>query len=120
MLKLIGLSLILTASGAVGAGLAGTVRRQQAQTLALIDALLRIRHELLYRLTPLPEIFTVLSGSRNREIADFFSQLASMLSSMQACTVSYACRKAFAQTRGLCLSSAAQDTLLSLFASLGK
>lgn len=90
MLKLIGLSLILTASGAVGAGLAGTVRRQQAQTLALIDALLRIRHELLYRLTPLPEIFTVLSGSRNREIADFFSQLASMLSSMQACTVSYA------------------------------
>ncbi len=96
---------ILTASGAVGAGLAGTVRRQQAQTLALIDALLRIRHELLYRLTPLPEIFTVLSGSRNREIADFFSQLASMLSSsMQACTVSYACRKAFAQTRGLCLS----------------
>ena len=71
MLKLIGLSLILTASGAVGAGLAGTVRRQQAQTLALIDALLRIRHELLYRLTPLPEIFTVLSGSRNREIAEF-------------------------------------------------
>lgn len=120
MLKLIGLSLILTASGAVGAGLAGTVRRQQAQTLALIDALLRIRHELLYRLTPLPEIFTVLSGSQNREIADFFSQLASMLSSMQACTVSYACRKAFAQTRGLCLSSAAQDTLLSLFDSLGK
>lgn len=62
----------------------------------------------------------MLSGSRNREIADFFSQLASMLSSMQACTVSYACRKAFAQTRGLCLSSAAQDTLLSLFDSLGK
>ena len=54
MLKLIGLSLILAASGAVGAGLAGTVRRQQAQTLALIDALLRIRHELQYRLTPLP------------------------------------------------------------------
>lgn len=52
MLKLIGLSLILAASGAVGAGLAGTVRRQQAQTLALIDALLRIRHELQYRLTP--------------------------------------------------------------------
>ena len=60
MLKLIGLSLILTASGAVGAGLAGTVRRQPAPTRALIDALLRIRHELLYRLTPLPEIFTVL------------------------------------------------------------
>ncbi len=121
MLKLIGLSLILTASGAVGAGLAGTVRRQQAQTLALIDALLRIRHELLYRLTPLPEIFTVLSGSRNREIADFFSRACvHAVLSMQACTVGYACRKAFAQTRGLCLPSAAQDTLLSLFDSLGK
>lgn len=75
MLKLIGLSLILAASGAVGAGLAGTVRRQQAQTLALIDALLRIRHELQYRLTPLPEIFAALGGSRNREIAEFFRAL---------------------------------------------
>ena len=83
MLKLIGLSLILAASGAVGAGLAWTVRRQQAQTLALIDALLRIRHELQYRLTPLPEIFAALGGSRNREIAEFFSRLAALLSSAQ-------------------------------------
>ena len=94
MLKLIGLSLILAASGAVGAGLAGTVRRQQAQTLALIDALLRIRHELQYRLTP--------------------------LSSAQTCTVGYACRQALAQTRGLSLSSAARGTILSLFDSLGR
>ena len=100
MLKLIGLSLILAASGAVGAGLAGTVRRQQAQTLALIDALLRIRHELQYRLTPLPEIFAALGGSRNREIAEFFSRLAALLSSAQTCTVGYACRQALAQTRG--------------------
>ena len=103
MLKLIGLSLILAASGAVGAGLAGTVRRQQAQTLALIDALLRIRHELQYRLTPLPEIFAALGGSRNREIAEFFSSLAALLSSAQTCTVGYACRQALAQTRGLSL-----------------
>ena len=54
MLKLIGLSLILTASSAMGLGLARTVRRQQAQTLAFIDAVLRIRHELQYRLTPPP------------------------------------------------------------------
>ena len=58
------------------------MRRQQAQTLALIDALLRIRHELQYRLTPLPEIFAALGGSRNREIAEFFfSRLAALLSS---------------------------------------
>lgn len=120
MLKLIGLSLILAASGAVGAGLAGTVRRQQAQTLALIDALLRIRHELQYRLTPLPEIFAALGGSRNREIAEFFSRLAALLSSAQTCTVGYACRQALAQTRGLSLSSAARGTILNLFDSLGR
>ena len=120
MLKLIGLSLILAASGAVGAGLAGTVRRQQAQTLALIDALLRIRHELQYRLTPLPEIFAALGSSRNREIAEFFSRLAALLSSAQTCTVGYACRQALAQTRGLSLSSAARGTILSLVDSLGR
>ena len=120
MLKLIGLSLILTASGAVGAGLAGTVRRQQAQTLALIDALLRIRHELQYRLTPLPETFAALSGSRNREIAEFFSRFAALLSSAQTYTVGYACRQALTRTRGLSLSAAARGTLLSLFDSLGR
>ena len=78
------------------------------QTLALIDALLRIRHELQYRLTPLPEIFAALGGSRNREIAEFFSRLAALLSSAQTCTVGYACRQALAQTRGLSLSSAAR------------
>ena len=98
MLKLIGLSLILTASSAMGLGLARTVRRQQAQTLAFIDAVLRIRHELQYRLTPLPEIFAALGGSRNREIAEFFSRLAALLSSAQTCTVGYACRQALAQT----------------------
>ena len=93
------------------------MRRQQAQTLALIDALLRIRHELQYRLTPLPEIFAALGGSRNREIAEFFSAL---LSSAQTCTVGYACRQALVQTRGLSLSSAARGTILSLFDSLGR
>lgn len=91
-----------------------------AQTLALIDALLRIRHELQYRLTPLPEIFAALGGSRNREIAEFFSRLAALLSSAQTCTVGYACRQALAQTRGLSLSSAARGTILSLFDSLGR
>ena len=120
MLKLIGLSLILAASGAVGAGLAGTVRRQQAQTLALIAALLRIRHELQYRLTPLPEIFAALGGSRNREIAEFFSRLAALLSSAQTCTVGYACRQALRRTEGLCIPAGVRTALMSLFDTLGK
>ena len=61
-----------------------------------------------------------LGGSRNREIAEFFSRLAALLSSAQTCTVGYACRQALAQTRGLSLSSAARGTILSLFDSLGR
>ena len=120
MLKLIGLSLILAASGAAGAGLAGTVRRQQAQTLALIDALLRIRHELQYRLTPLPDIFAMLSDSRSSEIGAFFSCFASELSNARTCTIGYACRRALSLTHGLCITRSARGTLMSLFESLGK
>ena len=53
----------------MGLGLARTVRRQQAQTLAFIDAVLRIRHELQYRLTPLPDVFLALQESREAAVA---------------------------------------------------
>lgn len=103
MLKLIGLSLILTASSAMGLGLARTVRRQQAQTLAFIDAVLRIRHELQYRLTPLPDVFLALQESREAAVAAFFSGLAGSLSAADTCTVGYACRQALRRTEGLCI-----------------
>ena len=96
------------------------MRRQQAQTLAFIDAVLRIRHELQYRLTPLPEIFAALGGSRNREIAEFFSRLAALLSSAQTCTVGYACRQALRRTEGLCIPAGVRTALMSLFDTLGK
>ena len=64
----------------MGLGLARTVRRQQAQTLAFIDAVLRIRHELQYRLTPLPDVFLALQESREAAVAAFFSGLAGSLS----------------------------------------
>ena len=82
MLKLIGLSLILTASSAMGLGLARTVRRQQAQTLAFIDAVLRIRHELQYRLTPLPELFAALG--EGTEPVTAASVLTELLGSLDA------------------------------------
>lgn len=104
----------------MGLGLARTVRRQQAQTLAFIDAVLRIRHELQYRLTPLPEIFAALGGSRNREIAEFFSRLAALLSSAQTCTVGYACRQALRRTEVLCIPAGVRTALMSLFDTLGK
>ena len=82
----------------MGLGLARTVRRQQAQTLAFIDAVLRIRHELQYRLTPLPDVFLA---------AD-------------TCTVGYACRQALRRTEGLCIPAGVRTALMSLFDTLGK
>lgn len=119
MLKLIGLSLILTASGAAGFGLAGRIRRQQVQTLALLDALLRLRHELQYRLTPLPEAFELLGESANAPIGAFFSRLSESLSGAQPCSVGYACRQALRNTPGMYLSAGTQRTILSLFDTLG-
>lgn len=119
MLKLIGLSLILTASTVAGLRLAAVVKRQQTQTLALIDAVLRIRHELQCRLTPLPEIFCALQAGRETAISAFFTELSQTLAAGSGCTVSYACRRALTKTQGLCLPAAVRQTLLSLFDTLG-
>ena len=85
----------------MGLGLARTVRRQQAQTLAFIDAVLRIRHELQSRLTPLPDVFLALQESREAAVAGFFSRLAGSLSAADSCTVGYACRQALARSEVL-------------------
>ena len=120
MLKTIGMILILMASGTVGFGMARTVRRQQVQTVVLIDALLRLRHELQYRLTPLPDAFAVLGEMPNREVAAFFSAMSARLQSGRTCTVGYACRRAMAQTGGLQLTAGTRSALLALFDALGR
>ena len=120
MLKTIGMILILMASGTVGFGMARTVRRQQVQTVVLIDALLRLRHELQYRLTPLPDAFAVLGEMPNREVAAFFSAMSTRLQSGRTCTVGYACRRAMAQTGGLQLTAGTRSALLALFDALGR
>ena len=104
----------------MGLGLARTVRRQQAQTLAFIDAVLRIRHELQYRLTPLPDVFLALQESREAAVAAFFSGLAGSLSAADTCTVGYACRQALRRTEGLCIPAGVRTALMSLFDTLGK
>ena len=92
----------------------------QAQTLAFIDAVLRIRHELQYRLTPLPDVFLALQESREAAVAAFFSGLAGSLSAADTCTVGYACRQALRRTEGLCIPAGVRTALMSLFDTLGK
>lgn len=88
--------------------------------MALIDAVLRIRHELQYRMTPLPDVFHLLGEGRNPQIADLFSRIAAELHAAEICSVGYACRCALRQTHGLCLSSGAREALLTLCDSIGK
>lgn len=120
MLKMIGLSMILAASSAMGLRLAATAKRQQTQTLALIDAILRLRHELQCSLTPLPQAFSLLSRSENREIGAFFGNIATRVQCADGCAVGFACRRALTKTAGLCLPEAARQALISLFDTLGK
>ena len=120
MLKTIGMILILIASGTVGFGMARTVRRQQVQTVVLIDALLRLRHELQYRLTPLPDAFALLRVLPKREGAAFCSAMSARLQAARPCPDGYACRRAMAQTGGLQLTAGTRSALLALFDALGR
>lgn len=120
MLKMIGLSLILAASSAMGVRLAAMAKRQQTQTLVLIDAVLRLRHELQCNLTPLPEAFALLAQGENREIAALFGSIAARVQCAEGCAVGFACRRALAKTSGLCLPQSAQQALVSLFDTLGR
>ena len=82
--------------------------------------MLRIRHELQYRLTPLPDVFRVLQESREAAVAAFFSALSGSLAAAESCTVGYACRQALRRTEGLCIPVGARTALMSLFDTLGK
>lgn len=104
----------------MGLRLAATAKKQQTQTLALIDATLRLRHELQYNLTPLPEVFELLSRAANREIGAFFGNIAARVQRVEGCAVGFACRRSLAKTPGLCLPEGTRQTLMSLFDTLGK
>ena len=81
MFKWLGLICIVAASSGVGFGYARSIRRQSAQLGHLIDSLGYMRSEILYRMTPLPELFETLSGAENNAVGLFFSLCASQLRS---------------------------------------
>lgn len=120
MLRLIGTLLVVAASSAVGFGFAANVRAQLTQLTQLTGALEYMKNEISYRLTPLPELFYLLSASSGKAVGAFFGRCAQTLGQTPAASVQSVFREAMQQTPQLALSQQTRQTLLELSMSLGK
>jgi stage III sporulation protein AB len=120
LFKWLGLICIVAASSGVGFGYARSIRRQSAQLGHLIDSLGYMRSEILYRMTPLPELFETLSGAENNAVGLFFSLCASQLRSDRTMPIPGIFKKSWENCRTVCLSPETKQTLLSLGMALGR
>ena len=80
MLRLLGAALVTVSASFAGFGFARGVRRQCAQLEGLLWALDFMQAELSARLTPLPQLFSMLSSCRQTDVAAFFGVAGRALS----------------------------------------
>lgn len=121
MLKGIGALCVVTAASFMGFGFAGSVRRQVRQLTAMIDALTFLKSEILYRKTPLPEAFPLTAAaSQEPGTRAFFRACTHAMRADRTLSAMQVFRMALEKTPELCLPLAAQQTLLTLGASLGE
>ena len=95
MLRLIGAALVTLSASLVGFGFARGVRRQCAQLEGLLWALDFMQSELSSRLTPLTQLFSMLSACRQRDVALFFEAAGRALSVPPGCTVPVSFKRGF-------------------------
>ena len=112
MLKLLGAALVTVSASLVGFGFARGVRRQCAQLEGLLWALDFMQAELSARLTPLPQLFSMLASCRQRDVAAFFEAAGRALSVPPGCTVPVSFKRGFQASPGL---SPGQDTVQALY-----
>lgn len=120
MLKILGMIFVVASSAAVGFGFAAGVRAQAVQLQQLISALEYMKNEISYRLTPLPELFSLLSSPEGKPISTFFACCAQSMQQSPAASVQGVFLDAMQKTPQLALPQAARQTLLELSLSLGK
>lgn len=120
MLKTAALILIAASACTVGFGFAGTVQAQCRQLEDLSDALLYMKNEMTYRMTPLCDIFEALSCREPGAVGALFASAAQALQSDCMTDAYGALNEAVASVKGLVLSAHAKRTVLNLAASLGK
>ena len=77
MLRMFGAILLTIGAAAVGFSAAGSLRRRVVSLRALIGALELMDRELAFRLTPIPELFALLSQRTQAPACDFFAHCLS-------------------------------------------
>lgn len=118
MLKLLGSILVVAACSAVGFGFAANIRTQASQLEQLAGALEYMKNEITYRLTPLPELFVLLSKTMDHTVGAFFGRCAQHLEADRSASIQHVFRHAMQQTQ-LQLPPGANQALLELSLSLG-
>ena len=112
--------MLTLASAAAGFGFARAVRRRQRQLTALIGALDYCKNEILYRFTPLPELFSGLAKGEEPAVAAFFEACAAKMEASCSASPQAVIREAMQQTPGLEWSAQTRETLQDLAFSLGR
>lgn len=120
MIRIIGAALVVLSSGAVGFCFARAVRLQCAQLEGLLWALDTMQSEMSARLTPLAQIFTMLSACRQKDTAAFFAEAGRALSTQPYCTVPVSFRRGFQQAKRFRPGDESVQALYGLSVNLGR
>lgn len=119
-MRLFGAFFVVIASAFVGFGFAAAVRRQCRQQEALLSALELMKNEMLYRMTPLSDVFAQLRSGGESAVAELFERWSENLYGTAYMSVELALQRAIEQTHELNLPPESLQTLRTLAQSLGK
>jgi len=120
MFHWIGFICIVLASSSVGFGYARAIQCQAAQLKELLNALCYMKNEILYRMTPLPELFDALANLQKSAVGLFFSLCSDSMKRERTLPISGIFKNAAEKCRGLCISPETRQALLGLGMALGR
>lgn len=93
MLKLVGATMVVAASGLSGMAVAGNYSRRPRELRALRSAIQMLETEIAYGATHLPEALALVAGRCDNTAAPLFSRAAAELASMSGVTAAEAWEK---------------------------
>lgn len=120
MIRLTGAALVIFSASLAGFGLARSVRTVCAQLEGLIWALDFMKSEMSARLTPLPQLFSMLGACREKSVAAFFTEAGRALSAPPGCTVPVSFKRGAQNASALCVPGECMQSLYALSMSLGR
>lgn len=120
MLKWIGLICIAGGASAVGFGIAANVKRQTVQLRQLQSSLCYMKNEILCRMTPLPELFRLVSEQTPDAVGRLFETAAAALEKDKSRSAASSLAAAIRKTPELTFDAQTERTLLGLAMALGQ